>query len=144
MTQIFEIPLWRTLTGRENPCNIFLPWCSNTDIRHLNIPKSLDSDPITFNWRTYTINKGFYNSQMKNLYSSGYESSQDPISVVSNFSSLTNSSFSNSLNCVQVVWNLGWFSQAELRVPDKNISDGEWHHIHLKRWVKIYIYQHER
>ncbi|XP_023335490.1 protein eyes shut isoform X2 [Eurytemora carolleeae] len=34
---------------------------------------------------------------------------------------------------LKVVWNLGWFSRSELLVPEFNISDGNWHHLHLIR-----------
>ena len=41
--------------------------------------------------------------------------------------------FKANLSIFQVVWNLGWFSRGEITVPDLNITDGEWHNIHIKR-----------
>ena len=34
---------------------------------------------------------------------------------------------------LKVVWNLGWFSRTELLVPDRNLTDGGWHKLRVKR-----------
>jgi hypothetical protein len=34
---------------------------------------------------------------------------------------------------LKVVWNLGWFSRTELVVPDRNLTDGAWHSLRVKR-----------
>ena len=34
---------------------------------------------------------------------------------------------------LKVVWNLGWFTRTELTVPDRNLTDGTWHSLSVKR-----------
>ena len=34
---------------------------------------------------------------------------------------------------LKVVWNLGWFTRTELTVPDRNLTDGQWHSLSVKR-----------
>ena len=34
---------------------------------------------------------------------------------------------------LKVVWNLGWFTRTELTVPDRNLTDGAWHSLSVKR-----------